>query len=216
VTAVSPVSEAFGSTAPVTITAVLAWTGHGVAPTAADVTIAGSGFAGGFGTTTCAARVHETITCTNTYTPSGTDTPGNYTFTAAFSGDINYSASSSPELNNFSIVGATSSTSVVSSAPTGATYATPITFTATVTGEYGNVKGGKKSNGAKPQDITGTVTWSSNTGCSASTVSGYPGVATCTTSRASSLEVGNDTVTARTRVTQPQRQLGFGDPANYG
>ena len=49
---------------------------------------------------------------------------------------------------------------------------------------------------AKPQDITGTVTWSSNTGCSPSTVSGYPGIATCTTSRASSLPVGSDTVTA--------------------
>jgi hypothetical protein len=190
VTAVSPVSEAFGSTAPVTITAVLAWTGHGVAPTAADVSIGGSGFAGGFGTTSCAARVHETITCTNTYTPSGTDAPGSYTFTAAFSGDTNYSASSSPELNNFSIVGATSSTAVVSS-QNPSVYATPVTFTATVTGEYGNVK----SNGKKPL-IDGTVSWSSNTGCSASTVSGYPGVATCTTSRASSLEVGSDTVTA--------------------
>jgi hypothetical protein len=41
--------------------------------------------------------------------------------------------------------------------------------------------------------VSGTVTWSSNTGCSASTVSGYPGVATCTTS---SLNAGSDTVTA--------------------
>ena len=191
VTTVSPNSEAFGSTAPVSITAVLAWTGHGVAPTAADVSIGGSGFAGAFGTTSCAARVHETITCTNTYTPSGTDAPASYTFTAAFSGDTNYSASSSPETNNFSIAGASSTTSV-GSTPNPSTYATSVTFTATVTGQNGNVK----ANGKKPQGVTGTVTWSGNTGCSPSTVSGYPGIATCTTSRSSSLPVGNDTVTA--------------------
>ena len=61
---------------------------------------------------------------------------------------------------------------------------------ATINGENGAVKGNKTR---KPLDVTGTVTWSANTGCSASTVSGYPGVATCTTS---SLLGGTDTVTA--------------------
>ena len=69
------------------------------------------------------------------------------------------------------------------------TYGQPVTFTATVTGENGNVK----ANGKKRQAVTGTVTWSPNTGCSVSTVSGYPGVASCTTS---SLGAGADTVTA--------------------
>jgi len=70
-------------------------------------------------------------------------------------------------------------------------------MTATISGQYGQVKGRKGQ--AKSQNISGTVTWSSNTGCSASTVtSGNPGTATCTTS---SLAVGTDTITATYWVT---------------
>jgi len=116
-------------------------------------------------------------------------------------GRHNYSASSSPELNNFSIVGATSSTSVVSSAPTGATYATPITFTATVTGEYGNVKGGKKSNArSRRHHRNGNVEL--DTGCSASTVSGYPGVAPVPLPERRRSKLGTTRLRQRTRVTQ--------------
>ncbi len=50
-----------------------------------------------------------------------------------------------------------------------------------------------RKNGRKPKDFTGTISWSANTGCADSTVSGYPGVATCTTS---TLAAGTDTVTA--------------------
>ena len=32
------------------------------------------------------------MTCTNTYTPTPSDTPGTYTETASFSGDGNYGA----------------------------------------------------------------------------------------------------------------------------
>jgi hypothetical protein len=42
-------------------------------------------------------------------------------------------------------------------------------------------------------DLGGTVTWSSNTGCAASTVSGDPGTAQCITT---SLPQGSDTITA--------------------
>jgi len=125
------------------------------------LTIAGSGFAGGFGTTTCAARVHETITCTNTYTPSGTGYAGQLHVHGSFSGDINYSASSSPELNNLSIVGATSSTSVVSSAPTGATYATPITFTANRHWRVWKRQGRKEVQWREAAGHHRKVTWSS-------------------------------------------------------
>ncbi|MGA9529700.1 MAG: Ig-like domain-containing protein, partial [Terriglobales bacterium] len=49
-------------------------------------------------------------------------------------------------------------------------------------------------NGIRPMQPSGTVTWSANTGCAASTLTGsYPGSATCTTS---SLAAGSDTVTA--------------------
>ena len=113
--------------------------------------------------------MHETITCTATYTPTDTDLAGNYTVLGTFSGDTNYASSTSTQTNNFAINSATSSTSVITSGPT--TYGQPVTFTATVTGENGNVK----ANGKKRQDVTGTVTWSPNTGCSVSTVSGYPG-----------------------------------------
>ena len=192
VTSVSPASEDFAANTPVTITAVLSWTGHGVAPTAANVTIGGNGN-GTYGATSCAARVHETITCTATYTPNNADVPGSYTETAAFSGDTNYTASSSSETNNFTINSA-SSTTVVTSGLNPSTYGQSVTFTATITGENGFVKGRKPGkNGIKPMDPTGTVTWSANTGCSTSAVTGNPGVATCTTS---SLAAGSNTVTA--------------------
>jgi hypothetical protein len=194
VTSVSPAAEAFGADMPVTITAVLTWTGNGVAPTASDVTISGNGN-GTYGVTSCAPRVHESITCTATYTPTTADTPASYTETATFAGDTNYSGSTSPETNNFTINGAASTTAVTST-PNPSVYATSVTFTATITSNTGNVKGGARKNGAKPMDVTGTVTWSANTGCSPSTVSGYPGVATCTTSAATHLPVGTDVVTA--------------------
>lgn len=78
---------------------------------------------------------------------------------------------------------ATSSVSVVLTAGTDpSVYAQSLTFTATISGAYGT-------------GVSGTVTWSSNTGCVASALSGNPGTATCTTS---SLPVGDsDTVTAK-------------------
>ena len=147
VTSVSPSSEEFAADTPVTITAVLSWTGHGVAPTAANVTIGGNGN-GTYGATSCAARVHETITCTATYTPTNADVAGTYTETATFSGDTNYAASSSPETNNFSI-GSNASTTSVSSGLNPSTYGGSVTFTATITSDTGDVKGRKpaKKNG---------------------------------------------------------------------
>ncbi|MFZ1918734.1 MAG: Ig-like domain repeat protein [Terriglobales bacterium] len=195
VTSVSPGAEDYGADTPVTITAVLSWVGNGVAPTASDVTIGGNGN-GTYGATSCAARVHETITCTATYTPTAADTPTSYTETATFTGDINYGSSSSPQTNNFTINGSTSTTTVTST-PNPSVYATSVTFTATITGENGNVKGGARKKGVKPQIIGGTVTWSTNTGCGTTNVTtGYPGIATCTTSSATHLPVGADTVTA--------------------
>ena len=193
VTSVSPSSEEFGANSPVTITAVLSWTGHGVAPTAGNVTIGGNGN-GTYGATSCAARVHETITCTATYTPTNADVAGTYTETASFSGDTNYTASSSPETNNFTI-GSNNSTTSVSSGLNPSTYGQSVTFTATITSDTGDVKGRKPGkNGIRPMQPSGTVTWSANTGCAASTLTGsYPGSATCTTS---SLAAGSDTVTA--------------------
>ena len=158
-----------------------------------DVTIGGNGN-GTYGATSCAARVHETITCTATYTPTNADVAGTYTETAAFSGDANYSASSSPENNNFTIT-SNASTTTVTSGLNPSTYGGSVTFTATVTSDTGDVKGRKPGkNGIRPMQPTGTVTWSANTGCAASTLSGaYPGVATCTTS---SLGIGSNTVAA--------------------
>ncbi|MGB9235628.1 MAG: Ig-like domain repeat protein [Terriglobales bacterium] len=190
VTSVSPSAEDFGANSPVTITAVLSWTGHGVAPTASDVTIGGNGF-GTYGATTCAARVHETITCTATYTPTTADVAGVYTETASFSGDSNYGPSSSSETNNFTINGATSTTGVTSSLNP-STYGQAVTFTATVEGENGAVRG-RKGNGRKPLQVSGgSVSW--NISCDSSTpLNPSTGLATCT---ASSLAGGTDTVTA--------------------
>ncbi len=191
VASVSPASESYGLDAPVTITAVLTWTGNGVAPTASAVTISGNGF-GTYGATTCAPRVHETMTCTATYAPTAADVANSYTETATFAGDSNYNVSNSPETNNFTINQATA-VMVVTSNPNPSTYDQSVTFTATINGQYGQIKG--RNGRAKPQEVAGTVAWSANTGCGTTTVTpGTPGIATCTTS---TLAAGNnETVTA--------------------
>lgn len=190
VTSVSPSSEDYGANMPITITAVLSWTGSGTAPTAGAVAISGNG-PSGYGTTSCAAASGNNITCTNTYTPTAMDAAGSYTESASFSGDGNYSSSSSSQTSNFAINQATSTTSVMSGLSP-STYGQSVTFTATINGENNLVKG-RKGN-VKRLDLSGSVTWSGNTGCGTTAVtSGNPGTATCTTSN---LGAGTDTVTA--------------------
>ncbi|MGB9236651.1 MAG: Ig-like domain repeat protein, partial [Terriglobales bacterium] len=191
VTSVSPASEDYGLDTPVTITAVLSWTGNGVAPTASDVTIGGNGPSGTYVTTGCSAPSGTTMTCTGTYTPTVADTAGSYTETATFAGDSNYSGSSSAQTNNFTINQA-SATTVVTTSGSPSIYGQSVTFTATINGENGLVKG--RNGRAKPQDVSGSVTWSANTGCGTTPVTtGNPGTATCTTSI---LNAGSDTITA--------------------
>jgi hypothetical protein len=191
VTSVSPSGEAYGQDVTVTITAVLSWGGSATMPTAANVSIGGNG-PSSYGTTSCAAPSGNTITCTNTYTPTSADTPGYYTETAAFSGDSNYASSSSSQTDNFTVNSATSTTTVTSNLNP-STYGQSVTFTATINGEYGDLKHLARRGLAKQQNIGGTVMWSSNTGCGTTPVSGNPGIATCTTP---SLQGGNDTIVA--------------------
>ena len=86
----------------------------------------------------------------------------------------------------------------VSSNTNPSTYGQTVTFTATVSnGDSSDVKrrNTRKAAQAHPQAITGTVSWSSDTGCGATPVSGgSPVTATCTTS---SLPVGTSTITAK-------------------
>ena len=103
VTSVSPSQVAYGSTAAVTVRAQLTWSGSGSPPTAGNVSISGSGLNGTFGTTNCLAPSGDSITCTNVYTPTGTEAAGTYTMAAAFSADTNYKHSSSAQSGNFII-----------------------------------------------------------------------------------------------------------------
>ncbi len=68
------------------------------------------------------------------------------------------------------------------------TYGAPVTFTALISGEYGQVA--HRSAGARPRVVTGTITWSANTGCGTTPLTS--GDASCTTSV---LPGGSDTVT---------------------
>jgi hypothetical protein len=140
----------------------------------------------------CGAPAGNQITCTNTYPPTPADGAGYYTETATFFGDANYTASSSTQQNNFAINQASSAMSLASTVNP-STYGQPVTFTATIDAENGNVRG-RANKGRKPLIVSGSVTWSSNTGCGTTPVTaGYPGTATCTTS---ALPAGTNTVTA--------------------
>jgi YVTN family beta-propeller protein len=103
VTSVSPASESLGQDAPATITAVVAWSGGGAAPTGA-VTIGGNATGGTYSATSCGAASGNTITCTATFTPGASTAAGTYTMQASIAADSNYTGANSPETNNFSII----------------------------------------------------------------------------------------------------------------
>ena len=136
----------------------------------------------GCGTTPVTAGYPGVATCTTTILAVGTDT-----VTANYGGDANHNAGSGSVSQ---VVNASNGNVSVASGLNPSTYGQSVTFTATVTGDNGMLK---RRNGAKPMDVSGAVSWSANTGCPDSTVSGYPGVATCTTTI---MAVGSDTVTA--------------------
>ncbi len=102
VTSVLPASEAYGSGTPTTVTATLAWTGGGAAPTGGLSFAATAG--GSFGTASC-PTTSSPIICTATFTPTATDGASTYTISAHYAGDSNYLAATST--NSFTITAAT-------------------------------------------------------------------------------------------------------------
>ena len=218
VTSVSPVSEDYGSTAPVTITAVLAWTGHGVAPTASDVTIGGSGFSWRL-----TGRRVARLACTK---PSPVR---RLTLRVArmrrAATRLRQPSRETPTTGRRAARSRTTSPS--SGRPRARAlfpHAEPVDLR-----DAGNVHGNRSlarmersraegSQRRKPQVISrnGDVEHEYGLQCE-HCVAGYPGIATCTTSsRASSLEWGAIRSRRPTRVTQPQRQLRFGGSGGYG
>ncbi len=132
------------------------------------------------------------VVCTNsgaTYTMI--EGSGTCTVTATQAADTNYQqGSSSVSVTAEPAVGSVSVSLTSGSSPS--TYGQSVTFTATVTSDTGAVRGRRTTK--RPRDLNGSVSWSSNTGCSSSAVSGNPPqTATCTTSL---LGAGSDTVTA--------------------
>ncbi|MGA9526766.1 MAG: Ig-like domain-containing protein, partial [Terriglobales bacterium] len=135
----------------------------------------------GTSTTTVTSGTPGIATCTT----SALAAASSDTITGTYSGDSNHSGGSGTVTQE--IDAASAGVSVGSSANP-STFGQSVTFTATISGEYGLVKGRK--NGRKPEVVTGSVTWSDSngpltcteTGSSTTTVtSGTPGTATCTT-----------------------------------
>ena len=128
--------------------------------------------------------------CTNsgaTYTM--TSSTGNCSVIANQAGNTNYSAAA--QVTETTSAADANGSVAVSSSSNPSIQGQSVTFTATITSDTGEVKGRTTR---RPKVVTGTVAWSSNTGCGTTSVtSGYPGTATCTTS---SLGVGTDTITA--------------------
>jgi len=189
VTNLYPASEGYGAGTPVAVTATLTWNGSGNVPSG---TISFNSNAGGSfaGSPSCSVINSTTVTCSQTFNPATADAVGTYTISASYASDGNYSSAGSTQTNNFSIQDASTSVGVaLTTGSNPSTYGTSVTFTATVAGQYGQVT--KRTKGAHSQIVTGSVTWSADTGCGATAVTA--GVATCTTSV---LPGGADTVTA--------------------
>src|SRR5208282_565542 len=234
VTNVSPSSENYGQDAAVTITAVLSWTGSGTAPTATNVTIGGNGHST-YGLTTCGTPSGDTMTCTATYTPNASDTPGTYTETATFAADSNYSGSSSTQTNNFSITQQTTSVNVTgvsvpseaygSGTPTtvtatlawtggGAAPTGGLTFASTAAGSYGAVN---CTGTSTPITCTATFTPTATDALGTYTLSASY-VATTNYSGSSSTQTNNFSITQQTTsvnvtgVSVPSEAYGSGTP----
>jgi len=118
-------------------------------------------------------------------------TVGTHTVTAVYSGDQNYLRSTGT-LSGGQVVSSASASVSIASSVSPSVYGQPVTFTATINGEYGLVTG--RNALATPLDVSGSVTWSQDTGCGTTTVTaGNPGTATCTMSV---LPLGTNTITA--------------------
>ncbi|MGA3211855.1 MAG: Ig-like domain repeat protein, partial [Terriglobales bacterium] len=126
-------------------------------------------------------------TCVTTMLPLGTDS-----LAAVYSGDSNYIGSTSNTVSQVVNQAGPGTITVTSSTGTSpSVYGQSVTFTASIPGQYGLVKTAKP--GIHSEVVTGSVTWSSNTGCGTTAVTaGNPGTATCSTA---ALPVGSDTVT---------------------
>ena len=115
---------------------------------------------------------------------------GTHSVTATYTGDGNFQGTVGT-LSGGQVVGQATDTTVVTSNQNPSVFGQSVTLTATITGQFNYAKSGKTH--LRP-DVSGTVAWSANTGCSSSLVTpGNPGTATCVTTI---LPVGTDAITA--------------------
>ena len=115
---------------------------------------------------------------------------GTHSVTATYTGDGNFQGTVGT-LSGGQVVGQATDTTVVTSNQNPSVFGQSVTLTATISGQFNYAKSGKTH--LRP-DVSGTVAWSANTGCSSSLVTpGNPGTATCVTTV---LPVGTDAITA--------------------
>jgi hypothetical protein len=134
ITSVNPGSESYGSLTPVTVQATLSWSAGGTAPSDCSGFTFNSTAGGTYGAASVVSSTSTSLICQAVFTPTATDIAAGYVMSANYAGNTSY-ASSSSNLStlNFSIIDASTTTTISSIVPNSIVYGSGTSGNITVT-----------------------------------------------------------------------------------